>query len=403
MKKLILAAAFLMANFICLAQVGNTSYYEPLRTLSFEDYTALRAKVYIDGVLQTGSRYELGVYCGPQVRGGAFVNDSHAEGVYNIPMYGQPGDVFTFRLYDHETHAEATFATSASFTTSADAGYHLTAPTNLEFFTARTMTFTNVSGDDWNTLANWGGVSALPTSHDHVIVNGHCVVTQDATANSVEVLQGGTLVVQAALATTETRIDDGGQLCLDDDATFTGVLCMLKDIPAYSDGHENYTLVSSPLAASTFDPTMLRAQMRKKEFGDSAYDLYAFDESEIGEEWRNFKDTPFTMSQGEGYLYEHEGGTTVVFIGEANTQHSQTFDLPISGSYGYSLVGNPFPGNAVVTSNKTDTQFARLKADGSGFERIIDTPVVVAPCSAIFVRARQNGATMTFTVQTPAE
>ena len=399
MKRLFLTAIVLSFGLMSIAQDAPTSHYESLRAISFEDYTPLRAKLYVDGVLQTNNRYEIGVYCGQQVRGCALPNDNRDATVYNIAMFGQAGDQFTFRLYDHENGMEAALATCSSFVTSNDAGYSLLTPMNLEFFTARTMTFTNVSGNNWSTLANWNGATSLPTNHDRVIINGNCVVDAAATANSVQVLTGKSLVLQAALTTTETCVNDGGQLRFAENGTLAGVFSMRKDIRAYDGENDNYYLVSSPLLESTFDPTLMRAQMRKKEFGDNNYDLYAFDESQKDFEWQNFRATPFAMTQGEGYLFEYEDGTTIVFMGAPNTAATKTMELDAtSGYYGYNLVGNPFPCNAVVTSNKTNTSFARLNDNHNGFTIIHDETIVVPPCSAIFVRAKANDATVTFTV-----
>ena len=398
MNRVTLLLVMLLTCSLFASAQNYTSHYESLRSISFEDYTPLRVQLYVDNVLQSGTRYEIGAYCGEQVRGCAFPNDNKSATVYNLALYGQTGDQFTFRLYDHQADAESTMSCPSAFTTTDLAGLYLTEPFALHFYTARMLTFTGSVSDDWDILSNWQDAASLPGEHDRVIIAADCTLGSATSVASVKVNADAKLSLEATLTATETCIEDGGQLRFKEGGGLSGVFYMKKYIRAFDGNQNNYYLVSSPLVSSSVDPMLMRMQMHQREYGDNAFDLYAFDESQVEEEWQNFKTTPFEMSQGEGYLYEYEDGTVIVFQGTPNNDASTTYDLD-KPHYGYNLVGNPFPCNAVVTSNKVTTQFATLNANRDGFQRITDTPIVVPPCTAIFVRAREDGATVTFTAE----
>lgn len=397
-KCLLLFAMMLLTVSIEFAQESPVSHYAPLRTIRFEDYTALRAYLYIDGVLQQESQYEIGVKCGEQIRGCAFLNDSKDACLYNIGMRGQEGDNFTFTLFDHRSGGETQTASPIVLETTRGSGYGLSTPVSLNFFTSRTLTFSNNDGDSWNTLANWNGATSLPDVHDKVIINGTCVAdgATDISVHSIIINTGCLLEVEGLIiSTTETRVEDGGQLYLNE-GMLTGVLSVKKNIRAYEDGSDNYYLIASPLAESTVSPAMMRTQMRKKELGDRNFDLYYFDESQPNEEWQNYRTHEFDLAKGQGYLYEYGDGTSIVFMGTPNVS-SEPLELPYdTEKMGYSLLGNPFTCNAVVNSNKESTQYATLNENHDGFIELTGD-VILMPCTAVFVRAMEAGTVITFT------
>ena len=64
---------------------------------SFENGMIVNSIVKIDNITQQNTNYELGVFCGGDVRGSAKLN---SDGTVNTMVYGNAGDVFTFNLYD---------------------------------------------------------------------------------------------------------------------------------------------------------------------------------------------------------------------------------------------------------------------------------------------------------------
>ena len=92
----------LVANFKSLHWVPNNEFYE--------DYMMLTGVVNIDSVEQTSTTLELGAFCNDECRGSVLANycpplDRY---VYQLPVYGNNGDVITFKLFDHNSQQELT-------------------------------------------------------------------------------------------------------------------------------------------------------------------------------------------------------------------------------------------------------------------------------------------------------
>ena len=78
------------------------------------------------------------------------------------------------------------------------------------------------------------------------------------------------------------------------------------------------------------------------------YDLYRFDQTQE-QEWRNYKQQPFNLVSGHGYLYANSGNVTLTFEGYPYVGSGQVFLSYTEGNNwaGWNLIGNPF--NAAAT------------------------------------------------------
>ncbi len=131
------------------------------------------------------------------------------------------------------------------------------------------------------------------------------------------------------------------------------------------------------------------------------YDLYRFEPSATDQEWRNFKNTPFSLQSGQGYLYAHGTDVTLVFDG---TSYTSTELVEVSLVYDandshkcWNLVGNPYKCKAYL--NK---ECYMLNAEGTGINPEplpVGTPI--PPYTAVFVKAIATGDTVVFTKTVP--
>jgi hypothetical protein len=97
-----LIARFEPSENIAMHWVPNNEFYE--------DYMMLTGVVNIDSVEQTSTTLELGAFCNDECRGSVLANycpplDRY---VYQLPVYGNNGDVITFKLFDHNSQQELT-------------------------------------------------------------------------------------------------------------------------------------------------------------------------------------------------------------------------------------------------------------------------------------------------------
>ena len=161
---------------------------------------------------------------------------------------------------------------------------------------------------------------------------------------------------------------------------------------------EGYDYVSNPggwyLIASPIGQAI--APSADNGFITLEYDLYYFNQSTVGEEWRNYKDDNFLLTNGTGYLYASEIATTLVFTGTPYTGSGEielayTSSVPDLG--GWNLVGNPY-----ATTADVDRDFYVMNGDRS--EIIAAEGNTVEAMEGIFVVANGNGETVTFNPMT---
>ena len=154
-------------------------------------------------------------------------------------------------------------------------------------------------------------------------------------------------------------------------------------VAGYGSGAGGYRLIAPPF--DDIDP----AEIEGMTTGD--YDLYRFDESQSGEEWRNYEAEPFNLESGKGYLYAHKTDVTLSFTGVPYSGNGQvtltkTEGVPFAG---WNLVGNPFAQTASI-----DRDCYVMKADGT--EIIAGDTRNVDPMQGVFVIAASDGETMAF-------
>lgn len=224
-------------------------------------------------------------------------------------------------------------------------------------------------------------------------------------ANSVVVKNGGVLYAAAitgteAYVTDRVVVEDGGQLKTDQEAFVT----LKKNIGSYSaiEAENNverggYYLISSPLNEQYFNPAQAGACTQVTEGGETVwtYDLYAFNYEYEGAEWRNYKQEPFYMKNGRGFLYANRDGVELTFPGRIFANHATKYFNPAYGEgstydfNGWNLMGNPFSCDAYITyvSAPDAISFYRMNPSGSGF---IAATGAIKPMEGVFVRTTMS-------------
>lgn len=160
-----------------------------------------------------------------------------------------------------------------------------------------------------------------------------------------------------------------------------------KDIEAYTDTKDGYYLIANP-TTDNVTPTTANGLLTNN------YDLYKFDQSHSGAEWRNYKAEEFDVLENRvGYLYANSGNPTLSFAGEIPTA-TTTGESPIALAYdagkqfaGFNLVGNPFAVN-ITSMNFNTGDCSYYKITPSGTFVISSDPIKVG--EAFMVQAAAN-------------
>ena len=148
--------------------------------------------------------------------------------------------------------------------------------------------------------------------------------------------------------------------------------------------NKGYYLIASPV---TVDPANVEGMT------DGDFDLYYFNQSQVGAEWQNYETSEFDLVPGTGYLYAKKGnetynltltGTPYDGDGEIELVYDENSVFP-----GWNLVGNPFGNNAEISAD-----YYEINSDGS--ELIANEDYVVDVMQGVFVIAEDAESTVIF-------
>ena len=236
---------------------------------------------------------------------------------------------------------------------------------------------------DWNDATNWY-FGEVPEDYSDVTINANAFIPDgyDARVNSIIFGENGSLTIQ-----------DGGQL----HSNYSVNATIEKNIAGYGEDEGNWYLISSPIS-----------EIAPAQYGltEGNYDLYAFYTGNAGNEWVNYKDNPFDMVDGFGYLYAKEEDATLSFTGTMYRVYNNYFynGIPLAFSdtlntnFNWTLAGNMLPYNVyayvgIINDNNyvelaEEQNFYKLNDEGT---MVVASDNVVRPCEGIFVRATGAG------------
>ena len=387
-KSLFTLLVVMLFGTAAIAQTPTTHHFEQNVT-EFLNGTMF-GELFIDGELITGYDWEIGVYDEDM---GLFTGSglplylplASPTACYSFTYSGNPGDLLTFRLYNHTTGEEVDYVCTLTLT--YEMNMSLGAPDDLypiEFFSqGQDMVF--VGQGDWNDLENWESADRLPIALDNVIIaeGAICYMPEDAVG------QYASLTIQ-----------DGAQLYAPEDAEIYATV--QKNIEAYG-GLSGWYMLSIPVDVEG-NPDFDAAGMITNN-----YDLFYFDQNFVGSpeedaqngEWRNYK---YYMENGlefkapyNGYLYANSRNTTLNFTGNLYTAGSVIYQRITfnndADQVGVNLVGNPYTCNAEMVAGNRIGGYYMLNEERNDVIVYDDGDfdyTYLAPMSAFFAVASAN-------------
>ena len=276
--------------------------------------------------------------------------------------------------------------------------YHMAYPTVLhswEINDIKIKAFNKVfNGDegcgDWSDPNMWSSDNGqLPTLDDEVLINSSVTIPEGTVA------QAGQIYLNDVENSTEIQgaitIEDGGQLQVNDTVTVT----MQTDVNGYGRGGSNWYLIAPPVQQN-----LSPSSNNVSGVVTGSYDLYAFDGSYEGAEWRNYKQNQngFMFRNGQGYLVANSMNVSPSFKGTVlPSNQTKTVDLDFgTTTFGaWTLVGNPFTCEAYFEDGRS---FYRMNEGGTA---LVSASGVIHPMEGVFVEAEDADETVTFTTVAP--
>lgn len=240
----------------------------------------------------------------------------------HITIYGNAGDVITFRLYSHELGEELNYITDQSITFVVDGTIGTNENPYVIDFSKNVVS--NSDLDELNEKDN------AVINEDVIVVEGKNIAVNDLTINSgksLTIQEGGILTVNGTLSNAVVEalvIEEGAQLIHYNEgvaATFRNEIV----IPQGTWGEEDKTgwqFISSPMeniSTNYFIPTS----------GD--YDLYMYDGTQENQ-WRNFKQMGSTLYDFSTTPFVDGGWTAIDADGDG-----MNWSYNARGKYVYSI------------------------------------------------------------------
>ena len=257
---------------------------------------------------------------------------------------------------------------------------------------------TFVTAGNWDVADNW-------------FPEGVPAITDEVSITKAANIPAGVLA-QAKKTTIETggsiTIKDGGQL---KQGSATLKVTLEKEITGYgeSTGKDHYYFITAPFNGNTqIGYNAIWNHVLNLNDGD--YDFYAFDATEVGEEWQNYEAYNFNMNNGQGYLYANKANKTLEFTGTAVgcINSTSTVDYTYDGEStdpfnGWALVGNPYTCNTYINYVNGETvlaaDFYTLNANGDTYV-LSESSVALPPLTGAFINYAATGAVQ-FTTEAP--
>ena len=252
---------------------------------------------------------------------------------------------------------------------------------------AQAQTFLGTAGDGlWSNADNWLDGLKPTGMFSEVTISADVAVDEDVSIGTLKnagdytltVLTGQTLIINV-------DVDWGGNdFILEDRAAlvYRGPLQVRikKSINAYDEHSHLWNLIASPVREDVF-PSTENGFLTEPATG---YALYAFDENTA--DWIDFKETPFALKNGKGYLYANALDTTLIFDGTTIgkfAEGSLSYHAENGAYAGCNIIGNPLPCDAFTNRSYyilSEESNSLIAVPNSAFRHI-------APCTGIIVNS----------------
>ena len=260
----------------------------------------------------------------------------------------------------------------------------------------------NGDGGDalWSNQNNWddGFMPSEEDTYSFVCINADVIVDVDVEIQHLTFFKPSIISVQKGkiFAVSDTIewndeskliLEDGAQWIYDESIPIT----VMKNIVAYDVDTHLWNFIASPIIEDVV-PTIENGFLTDPETG---YALYAFNEE--NHSWTNFKEVPFTLTNGSGYLYANALDTTLLFSGHARgcatpIEINLSYHANNGNMAGCNFVGNPLPCNAYISKS----YYVVNKGSNSLITVARSSDIPITPCTGIIVKAEEVGDVVIF-------
>ena len=250
-----------------------------------------------------------------------------------------------------------------------------------------------VTEGNWDDPTMWGNGGSrsggLPTADDNVLINAKVTIPEGFVAEANRIVLNLDTIAEVKYG--NIFIADGGQLKVNDEVEVT----MERAVIGYGRGGNGWYLIAPPVQEALKPESDSIADVL-----ENSYDLYSFDGSYQGEEWRNYKqdEDGFTFENGFGYLFANSASVSPSFKGTvmpSNQTKSVDLDFAATTFGGWNLVGNPFTCDAYFQDGR---DFYRMNEGGTALTLASG---VIYPMEGVFVEADDEGQSVVFTTTEP--
>ena len=249
-----------------------------------------------------------------------------------------------------------------------------------------------VTEGSWDDPTMWGGNSksrGLPTASDNVLISAKVTIPKNFVAEANRIVLNLDTVAEVKYG--NILIADGGQLKVNDEVEAT----MQKAVTGYGRSSNNWYLIAPPVKETLKPESDSIADVI-----EGTYDLYSFDGSQEGQEWRNYKQhqSDFVFQNGHGYLVANSSNALPSFKGTvlpSNQDKTVAIAYDATAFGAWNLVGNPFTCDAYFQDGRS---FYRMNGEGSA---LISASGVIHPMEGVFVEATGANQSVTFTATVP--
>jgi len=256
---------------------------------------------------------------------------------------------------------------------------------------AQAQTFIGATGNGlWSDSENWLDGIMPDGEFSHATITADVIVDEDVSIgmlfnsgnSSLTIKEGKKLSINYSIDWGDENdfiIEDKAQLLCSTPVQVT----VKKRISAYDTDTHAWNLISSPVENDII-PTAENGFFTDPE---TSYALFSFDEASA--QWNNYKDSPFVIKNGRGYLYSNAYDTTLVFEGKtvgAIAGYSLSYYVSNGPLAGYNIKGNPLPCNAYV-----DRSYYLMNEESNSLIPIaLSMSRPIAPCTGIIVMAESS-------------
>ena len=159
---------------------NSYTYHWNVNVNQFASNMTVTGIIQIEGVEQSVPSLEIGAFCNGECRGRQLLTYYPQVDRYLVflMLYGEDGDVFTFRLYDHEASEELTAGCASVITFEADAIVGSFLAPYVFNFTDMQLTQFSEGWNWWSTYVEQGGIDGLSLLQESLGDNGVAIRSQ---------------------------------------------------------------------------------------------------------------------------------------------------------------------------------------------------------------------------------